>query len=202
MSNSETLQVTKRDKVGSRDSRKLRAAGRIPCSLQSNDEKENVNFHISEVEFSTARRSHVHLFDLDVGGGVESAIVREIQWDLMGDNIVHVEFKRVVRGVEIDSSVTLSYVGQVKEGVFSTILNEVTIKSIPSMIPDEIVVKIEGLVTGDHIRAADLILPEGCTLGCAPETELAVVSGAKLEIEETEPAEDVVSEEGTPPEPE
>ena len=44
-------------------------------------------------EFMAARRHHEHVFELALPGGGETAMVRELQYDLIGDHIVHVEFQ-------------------------------------------------------------------------------------------------------------
>ena len=160
MSSSETITCNKRQKLGSRDARALRAIGRIPASLQSPDAEPNINLHLAENDFLSSRRHHVHLYDLDIDGSVESAVVRELQWDALGDRIIHIEFKRVQRGVETESEVELAFYGQVNEGVLTHSLTHVTIRSIPTMIPDSIEVNVEGLGPGTHIMAGDLVLPE------------------------------------------
>ena len=61
-----TLKGEPREIVGSRHSRKLRAAGSIPCNLQDAS-GVHVNFSIDEFTFLAARRHHEHLFDIEVG---------------------------------------------------------------------------------------------------------------------------------------
>jgi large subunit ribosomal protein L25 len=200
MSSSASLSCNRRTKVGSRDARKLRSEGRIPASLQAEGDHPHVNLHLGAVEFLTTRRGHVHLYDLDIDGEVEAAVVRELQWDALGDHIVHVEFKRVQRGVQTESEVELAFYGQVAEGVLIHNVTHVTISSIPSLIPDSIEVKVEGMVSGTHIKAGDLELPEGITLVTAPELEVAVggaLRAAAIETEEVE--EDITLPEGEAP---
>ncbi|MEE8469068.1 MAG: 50S ribosomal protein L25 [Planctomycetota bacterium] len=200
MSSSASRNCSRRTKLGSRDSRKLRRAGRIPASLQAAGESAHVNLHLGSVEFLTSRRGHVHLYDLDIEGEVQTAVVRELQWDALGDHIIHVEFKRVQRGVETESEVELAFYGQVEEGVLIHNVTHVTIRSIPSLIPDSIEVKVEGMVSGTHIKAGDLELPEGVSLLTDPELEVAVVGALRVAAVETEEtAEDVTLPEGEAP---
>ncbi|MFT4542420.1 MAG: large subunit ribosomal protein L25 [Planctomycetota bacterium] len=183
-----SLSASIRTTLGSRDARKLRHQDRIPGSLQSNDEKDNVNLHFDSAAFHTLRRQHVHLFDLDIDGNVESAVVRELQWDAMGSNVLHVEFKRVTRGVETEAEVELNFVGHPKEGIFNHLIDHITVRTIPSLIPDSIEVKIGELNLGDHLRAADIELPKGISLVSDPTLEVAVLSAPRIEAEE--PVED------------
>jgi len=177
----------------------LRREGRIPASLQAEGDHPHINLHLGTVEFLTSRRGHVHLYDLDIEGAVESAVVRELQWDALGDHILHIEFKRVQRGVATESEVELAFYGQVEEGVLIHNVTHVTISSIPSLIPDSIEVKVEGMVSGTHIMAGDLVLPEGVSLVTDPELEVAVVGALRVAAAETEEAEDVTLPEGEAP---
>ncbi len=194
MSASATLQAVLRDKVGSRDARKLRSEGRLPCSLQADKDHEHVNFHIDLSEFLTTRRAHAHLYDLEMGSQTQAAVVRELQYDSLGSGIIHVEFKPVTRGVATEAEVELSFVGNVVDGVLTHNVTHITVECLPSQIPDNIEVKVEGLTAGTHIKASDLVLPEGIKLAIEPDTEIAVVSVPRAET--PEPTEGEEGEEG------
>ena len=179
------LKAEKRN-PGSRFARALRRGGRIPASIQHTPEAEHLDISIDEHEFMTARRKHVHLYDIDVEGSSETAIVRELQWDTFGQSIIHVEFRRVVRGQKIESVVELSFEGIPKSGQLNHLMTEITISSIPSMIPDNIEVPIGELGEGSTITAADLPLPEGVEVAVPGDTVIAVIRAAKVVAEPTE----------------
>jgi len=196
MSDSSVLTAERRDKVGTRASRVVRNAGRIPANLQADSKSAHVDISIDERDFLASRRKHVHLYDIDVDGDVSLAIVRELQWDTFGDNIIHIEFRRVERGVEIESVVALTTVGQA-EGVVNLLVSQITIRSIPSMIPDGLEINVKGLEEGVHLTAAQIELPEGVSLAIDLETEVVTISGMK----EEEPVETVDEDvEGIEPE--
>jgi large subunit ribosomal protein L25 len=173
MAQSEVLTAQKRAKLGSADARSLRAEGRVPANLQGDG--DHVDFSIDMREFLATRRHHTHLYDIDLEGTKESAVVRELQWDAFGDNIIHVEFKRVQRGVETESEVMIEWVGQPKGGILNHLVDHITVSCIPSLIPDSIEVRVEHLEEGQHLKASDLKLPEGISLAIDPETEIATV---------------------------
>ena len=193
MSDSSVLTAERREKVGTRASREVRSAGRIPASLQADGDSPHVDISIDEREFLAFRRRHVQLYDISVDGELSSAIVRELQWDAFGDNIIHVEFRRVQRGVEIESIVSLSTTGQAG-GVVNLLLSQITIKSIPSMIPDNLEINVGGLEEGTHLTADQIELPEGVSLAVDGDTEVVTISGMSDEPEA--PAE---GEEGAEP---
>jgi large subunit ribosomal protein L25 len=173
MAQSEVLTAQKRAKLGSADARSLRAEGRVPANLQGDG--DHVDFSIDMREFLATRRHHTHLYDIDLEGTKESAVVRELQWDAFGDNIIHVEFKRVQRGVETESEVMIEWIGQPKGGILNHLVDHITVSCIPSLIPDSIEVRVEHLEEGQHLKASDLKLPEGISLAIDPETEIATV---------------------------
>jgi large subunit ribosomal protein L25 len=183
MSSSAKLSCGVRETLGSRPSRKLRAEGRMPATLQADADGQHMNLHMDAAEFAASRRAHTHLYDLDVNGSVHSAVVRELQWDSMGDVINNVEFKRVVRGVATESEVELSFVGNVAAGVLTHNVTHIAISCIPSIIPDGIEVSVDGLEEGARIKASDLVLPGGVALAVNPNLEIAVVSAVRTQMD-------------------
>lgn len=164
-----------RDKLGSRSARRLRAYGRMVASLQADEGHEHVNVHFDEASFHRLRRGHVHLFDLEINGKTEAAIVNELQWDAFGDTLQHVEFKRVVRGQKTEAEVPLTFRGT-PAGVLTHDLNVVTILCLPSAIPDSIVINVEGLESGTHVKAKEVDLPDGVEFVLDPEHDIAVIT--------------------------
>ena len=204
---SATLQGIVRDKLGSRHARRLRLQGRIPASLQG-EAKDHLEFSIEEHQFLAARRHHEHLFDIEVAGGdLETAMVRELQWDHFGERILHVEFRRVVRGRETEAEVELEFVGHPKGGVLNHLITHVPIAALPTQIPDSIEVKVDELEQGHPLLAGDLILPEGVRILLPEDAKIAVVSTVRAEAEpeaeeaaEGEPAEEGAAAEAKPAE--
>lgn len=187
---SDQLTAAVREKLGSRPSKYLRLQGRIPCSLQG-EGKGNLDFSIDSAEFASARRRHVHLFDLAVGDAApEPAMVRELQYDAMGDHIIHVEFLRVVRGQKTETEVELEFVGHPSGGVLNHLLTHITISCLPSQIPDSIEVKVAGMEPGTALHMSEIELPEGAEHVMDAETIVATVNIVRADVEEGEEGED------------
>ncbi len=187
---SETLKAEPRTKLGSRAARALRAQGRIPASINGDAKNQHADFSISADEFLATRRRHTHLYDLDAGGTMHTAVVRELHWDTFGESLLHVEFKRVQRDVKTESEVRLEFVGHPKGGVLNHLVNEVTVSCVPLLIPDMIEVSVAGLDIGGTIFGRDLVAPEGVEILVEPGQRIAVVVEARVEVAEPEtPAE-------------
>ena len=195
------LKATKRDKLGTRATKKLRLQGQIPCCLQGSG-KPNFDFSIDEREFMALRRAHEHVFDFEVdGGGEETALVRELQWDTIGERILHVEFRRVIRGQKTEVEVEIHFEGHPKGGVTNHLVTHVTILALPRNIPDHLELNVDGLEPGHTLHASDLVLPEGVELAVDPELAVANVAIPRG-VEADEPAaEDEAAAEGEAAEP-
>jgi large subunit ribosomal protein L25 len=176
------LKTTVRPSLGSRSARVLRLQGRIPVSLQG-EGKESLFLTIDEHEFLTARRRHEHVFMLELeSGGSDSVMVRELQWDPLGEDIVHVEFRRVDLTRETEAEVPLEFIGHPKGGVLNHLVAQVTVAAIPSKIPDSIEVKVDAMELGHPLYARDLKLPEGVRLVTPGNVSVAVVVVVKEEV--------------------
>lgn len=180
-----TLTGQPRERVGSRHSRALRAEGRIPCNIQGAG-GANTNFSIERHQFLSARRKHEHLFDIELGGDEpETALVRELQYDAFGDDIIHVEFRRVIRGQEIETDVELRFVGHAAGGILNHLVTHVTIATIPSKVPDALEVPVGDLEQGQLLRADAIEMPEGVRLVTDPETPIANLASSRgLDVDE------------------
>ncbi len=189
MSKTHTLKAEKREKAGTRAARALRGEGRIPACLLPDKDSPAVQIHIDGHGFMTARRHHVHLFEIELGGKIQTALVRELQWDTFGESVIHVDFKRVRADVETDTLVALEFVGHPKTGMLNHLYTEVTIRCIPAKIPDLIEVPVDHLEPGGSILAKELKLPVDVKLAIPPETVIAVAVLVKEVVEPTPAAE-------------
>jgi len=187
-----TLKTITRQRRGTRPSRVLRLQGRIPVSLQG-ENAEHLDLAIDEHEFLAARRHHEHVFTLQFeDGGQDTAMVRELQWDPMGEHILHVEFRRVDLARETEAEVSLEFVGHPKGGVLNHLLTHLEVAAIPALIPDLIEVKVDAMEMGHPLLARDIVLPEGVRLVTPGETSVAVV--VTVHEEQAAPAEEAATE--------
>ena len=199
---STVLEAHKREQVGSRTARKERAAGRIPVTLAMDPRERPLNLSIDEHAFMNARRRHEHVYELAFDGGQEMAIVTELQWDVFGDHLNHVEFRRVVKGQKTEAEVEVKFLGMPKGGVLNHMVTHVMIRAIPSAIPDAIEVDVDGLEPGAAITAGAMTMPEGVEIVTEPDTLIANIQAPRGTEDEAE-AEEAPGEgegpEGTPP---
>jgi large subunit ribosomal protein L25 len=123
------------------------------------------------------------VFTLELENGAsDSAMVRELQWDPLGEDILHVEFRRVDLTRETEAEVMLEFVGHPKGGVLNHLVAQVRVAAIPSKIPDRIEVNVDAMELGHPLFARDLKLGDGVRLVTPDQTPIAVVVVVKEEV--------------------
>ncbi len=185
----ETLTVVIREGRGKREAKRLRKTGSIPAILYGHGE-QNVSLSVAQEQFAAALRHHSRLVDL-TGAVNESALIRDMQWDTYGLEVLHVDFARVSADERIDVNVSVELRGQapgLKEGgVIQHMLHELQIECLAVAIPDRIQVSLSKLNKGEHILAGQIELPPGVKLLSDPE---------QIVVHCVEPAAEVETEAG------
>lgn len=185
----DVLNVSKREALGSSNTRRLRKTGNIPAVLYGHGQ-ECINLTIPANEVETAIRHGTKVIDI-VGAAHDSVLINEVQWDPFGSEILHVDLTRV----SADESVAVTLVvelrgeapGLKQGGVVDHQLHEIEIECPAGQIPDGLSVSINKLQLGDAITAGDVEIPASAKL-VTPEDQIIVQC--------IEPAEELDTEEG------
>lgn len=151
---------------GSRACRRLRREGMIPAVLYGHKEAI-VHLKCKPEAISAAIRAGHKLVDLK-GAVNESALLKKVQWDSLGSDIIHIDFTRVSATELVRTRVIVELKGDsigVKEGgVLKFITHELDIEAPASAIPDKIIVSVKELKLGSEIIARDVALPPNVKL--------------------------------------
>jgi len=94
MSDAVTLSVEPRTKTGSKVSRALRKADKVPAILYAHGEAAEL-ITLNPKEVLNAIRLGKSVVSINQGKKTEQAIIREVQWDHLGRDILHVDLGRV-----------------------------------------------------------------------------------------------------------
>lgn len=166
------LPIETRTKTGSAESRRLRRAGRLPGILYGLD-RSPVSLTVSEHDFQRHFERGFRVFDLQLDGKHQIVLLKDMQVDALTDQIVHLDFARVDENASVEVSVALEFVGEV-ESVAGAFLDYVSadlhVKCLPRNIPASLEVSLTGLAVGGHIRAKDVVLPNGVNLAVDGES--------------------------------
>lgn len=158
--------ATKRDKRGTRASRKLREQGLVPAVLYGHGEDVvSLTLKVEDVMGAIRRRQHV----VELKGELEeSALLKDVQWNAFGDRVLHVDLTRVSRGELAEATLEIALHGEpagVSEGgQVDVVMREITIECPVYKIPAQIDLNIAHLKLGDSIVAGDIELPLGAKL--------------------------------------
>jgi large subunit ribosomal protein L25 len=184
------IQVEVRDRLGSRYAKRLRDAGRIPAVIYGH-QKDAVHVSFDYKEMVTHLLANAHLFKVIADGKTESCLVKDVQWDYLGNEIVHLDLTRVNLSETVTVEVKLTLVGEavgLKDAgaMLSHPYSAVEVECRADSIPETISLNVAELETGGSLTPADLELPAGVKCTMAPDTVLASISIQKIVEEEEE----------------
>jgi large subunit ribosomal protein L25 len=190
------LEVREREELGSRRSRRLRAAGVIPGVLYGNGEPKAIAVPERALRSAMTGPSGLHaILDVVLEGQktVHPSILADYQQDPVRGTIAHIDLREVRLDQPIQASVVVHLVGEAagaKEGgVVSLVQRELNVEALPMDVPDHIDVDVTQLEIGDVLRLEELRAPEGVTFLDDPHETVIVsvtMSRAFAELEEAE----------------
>jgi large subunit ribosomal protein L25 len=179
------MKAERRTALGRNRVAQLRQQGWLPAVVYG-DGKEPVSISISEWELEQHVKAHHRVFQLDIAGQAQAALLQEVTWENTSDHPVHVDFKRIDLNKPIDAEVEIALVGHpVGLGKGGTLVKDhikVAVRCLPTAIPDALEHDISKLEIDDYLTAGQLALPAGVTLVSAATMPICHV--AKLVVAE------------------
>jgi large subunit ribosomal protein L25 len=190
------LKAEVRDKTGSKYARTLREQGRIPAIVYGHKE-EPAAISLDARSFIEQLHHGHRLMDVQIGKKKEKIIVKDLQYDHLCKDIIHVDLVRVdvTETIRVAVPVELKGIayGAHEGAIIEKRVNHLEVECKATDIPESIVVSVKDMNIGDVVHARDVTLPEGVKLISPPETLVAacsVVIAAKTteELEAEAPA--------------
>ena len=115
--------------TGSRVARRLRKQGKVPAVIYGHKQAV-VPIALAREAVLDLIKKATHFAELDLGGSTETVLVRDVQWDHLGKDIIHLDFARVSAEESIETEVRLDLRGYVPGTVAGGVL-EVVVHSVP-----------------------------------------------------------------------
>lgn len=202
------LQAELRERIGSKASAAVRKAGRIPAVVYGHKE-EPVAISLDAHDFLEGVHHGHRLMDITVNGAAATMLIKDLQYDHLGRDVIHVDLMRVDVTEMIKLSVPVELKGVAKGtqdgGIVESNTDHLDVECLAVRIPERIVVSIKDLGVGESIKAADIQLPEGVKLVSAADIIVVtcrVVAEAKTteQLEAETPAAPEVIRERAPAE--
>jgi large subunit ribosomal protein L25 len=192
----QTRDPKKNEGTGSRVARRLRRQGRIPAIVYGHKQTP-APISVAREDVWRMVKTASHVAELKVGEQSEMVLVRDVQWDHLGKEIIHLDFARVSADERIHTEVRLELHGTApgasEGGMVEFLVHSLEVTCRAIAIPDVIRLEIGELHVGDGLHVRDLVLPEGVEATADPELLLVHVVTRAAEPEPT-PAEPAAAE--------
>jgi len=189
------LKAEIREHTGSKAVQKVREQGRIPAIVYGH-KQEPVAISLDAHNFVEGLHHGHRLMDVQIGRKKEKMIVKELQYDYLGKDIVHADLMRVdiTEAVKVTVPVELkgTAMGTHEGGIIEEHADHLEIECRATDIPETIIVWVKEVHVGDALHAGDIELPDDVKLISSPETLVVtchLVAAAKTaeQIEEETP---------------
>jgi len=209
-----TLQAVKRGDKGKNESRRHRAAGRLPAvvygPVAGGAQGQPLPVTVEPKELSRILHSDSGantLINLSIDGEADTRVlVKEYQLDPVTRELLHADFYRVAMDKPITITVSIALTGEAKGvkvqgGVVDFVSREIDIECLPGDIPEHITVDVSDLMINDGVRVRDLDTGGKWTPVSEPDTMIVHVVALRV-VEEAPAAAAPEAAAATPAEPE
>lgn len=187
MNKTATLSVKKREKLGSKYCARIRQSGGLPAVLYGHGATP-VALTMDWKETAKRLNSGEKVFTLNVEGGESQvALVKEIQFDYLGDTIIHVDFARVRLDEQVEVHVPIKLTGEAvglksAGAVLLHPVSDLTVRCLVTAIPDSISVDISALEVGQSLHVRQIRAIPGVTIVTDPESVVATIHMKQEEV--------------------
>jgi large subunit ribosomal protein L25 len=180
------LVAERRNTRGKREAARLRKKGLVPAVLYGHKE-ETISLTLNQDELSKAIRHGVRVLDLKAAGKTEKALIRDVHWDHLGMELLHVDFARVAADERIVVMVPVELrgiaPGVAGGGVLDQPLHRLSVECLAIAVPESIRVNIGELQLGGVIHVRDLVLPPDVKAMADPDAVVVHVTLKQAEPE-------------------
>jgi len=159
------LNVMSRDLKGSENARRMRRDGKIPGVIYS-EGKEAREICLDKHDFEKMLHHHAGdqmMVKIELDGKDSSVLLKDVQHDMMGNGVLHVDFMEVSLTQKLKITAQLELVGEpvgvvTQGGVLEQMLHSLDIACLPGDIPEKIEVDVSALNLGDSLSVKDIQL--------------------------------------------
>ena len=197
------LKAIKRENTSSGANNKLRSEGLIPAILYGGKDA-NQNISVKKKDLENLVNSDTFLskvLELDIDGKKEKVIPRDIAFNVVSEEPIHIDFMRIVSGKKIILEIPVKFInhpdspGLKRGGVLNIVRRKVELKCPAENIPDEIVVDLAGTDIGTSIKISSVKLEENVFPTISDrDFVIATVASPTVIKEPEKPAEDASAE--------
>jgi len=160
------LKAIKRENTSSGSNNKLRSKGLIPAILYGGkNPNQNISIQLKEVKNIINSDTFLSkVLELEIEGKKEKVIPRDVAFNVVSEEPMHIDFMRIVSGKKIILEIPVKFInhpdspGLKRGGVLNIVRRRVELKCPAENIPDEIVVDLTGTDIGTSIKISSVKL--------------------------------------------
>jgi len=201
------IEASNRETRGKNEARRLRLTGKVPAVLYGG-KGEALTLSVNAKQVGAILRSesgHNTLFQVDLGGKHEPAILKDWLVDPITGRLLHVDLLRIAMDVRMRVKIPVHTFGdpsgvKVQGGVFEIVEREVEIECLPGDIPAEFRADVSGLALNQALRAGEIPM-DAEKIKLITDKDRVIAHVVTLKVEEEKPVE-AAAEGATPAEPE
>jgi large subunit ribosomal protein L25 len=179
-----------RSELGKKATRQLRSEGQVPGVIYG---AENIHFSAPQLAYRTlVYTPDFQLAEITVDGKTHRCIMKDLQFDVVTDELNHIDFLELTEDRPVVADLPLKFVGT-SEGVkaggrFEVKMKTLKVRTLPKYLKEAIEVNIDALQIGGNIRVQD-VQAEHMEIMNSPRIPVAsVVTTRALRQAETEEA--------------
>ena len=185
----------------------LRINGNVPAVVYGGSEKnqkiflskKNIKNLIEKENFLS------NIISINLDGKSENVLPKEIAWDPITDEPIHIDFLRIIKGAKVILEIPVKFIniekspGLKRGGVLNIVRRKVDLKCSAENIPTELVVDLDNLDIGASIKISSIKLPENVTPTIQGRDFVVATVAAPTIIKEPEKPAEETTEEGAEP---
>lgn len=197
-----TLKGERRTALGTRETRCLRSTGRLPGIIYGHGETPEP-FSVSAHDVAMELQHGARIVALELGGKSNRYLIKEIQYDHMGRDPIHIDLARIDMNERVRVKVAVELRGTPKGlsegGILDALMDAIEVECLASQIPETLHPSVSHLHLGASLLVKDIELPSGVTAVTDGDEKVAIVHvlATKAAASESE-----TEEEAGPAEPE
>ena len=166
-----SLEANTRTSKSKGDIRSLRLDGNVPGIIYGGSEKnEKVSISKKILKSLLDKENFLsNIISLNLNGKPQNVLPREITYNVISDEPIHIDFLRVVPGVKIRIEVPVQFInhetspGLKRGGVLNIVRRRIELKCPSEKIPEVIKIDLDGIDIGESFKISSIKLEEGVT---------------------------------------
>ena len=166
-----SLEANTRNTKSKGDVRSLRLNGNVPGIIYGGSEiNEKVSISKKTLKSLLDKENFLsNIITLNLDGKPQNVLPREITYNVISDEPIHIDFLRVVPGVKIRIEVPVQFInhetspGLKRGGVLNIVRRRIELKCPSEKIPEVIKIDLDGIDSGESFKISSIKLEEGVT---------------------------------------